>query len=86
MISIANVIRKHAEKCNPREAFLPSHGYESLMNVRRPELKDSPGSKQRAPSQIGSPEPIKPGEIIEVFENGKWVKIEWKPVTRSKEE
>jgi hypothetical protein len=77
MISIASILRKHAEKCNiSREAFLPSHGYESLMNVRRPELKDSPGSKQQAPSMPGSPEPIKPGEIIEVYENGKWVKIE----------
>jgi len=86
MISIANVIRMHAEKCS-REAFLPSPGFESMMKIRRPELRESPASpKSLSPSQLGSPEPIKPGEIIEVYNNGKWTKIEWKPVSQAKEE
>ena len=55
-----------------KQAFLPPHGYESLMKIRRPELKnlDVPGKSKK-------PEPIRPGEEVELFENGHWTKIKW---------
>jgi mannose-6-phosphate isomerase-like protein (cupin superfamily) len=50
--------------------FLPPHGYETLMKVRRPLLKETPEKSRK-------PEAIQPGEEVEVFENGKWTKIKW---------
>jgi hypothetical protein len=55
------------------ESFLPPHGYETLLKIRRPELKKQE-PKQEKSHKI---EPLKPGEMIEVYENGKWLKIKW---------
>jgi len=55
-----------------RTSFLAPYGYESLLKIRRPELLG-----QSYPKQKGTQEPLKPGDEVEVYENGKWVKIIW---------
>jgi len=70
---VGRIIEKHLE----RTAFLPSQGYESLFKVRRPEMRPQTQRVNKSPDPIGTPEPIKPGETIEVYDNGKWVKIKW---------
>lgn len=60
------------------------------------ELKRTPRLKERlkqrtekygppAPSEKLETEDLKPGEIIEVFEGGKWIKKPWKPALKDKE-
>jgi mannose-6-phosphate isomerase-like protein (cupin superfamily) len=60
------------KKYTHKEAFLPPHGYETLMKLRRPELKNVDITEKSK-----KPEPIQPGEEIELFENGHWTKIKW---------
>jgi len=75
MISIANVVKNHNEKRDSgnKESFLPPHGYETLMmKVRRETPKNSPNQKEKQP--VGTPEELIPGEIIEIYQDGKWVK------------
>ena len=71
---VSAVLKKCAEQC---KAFLPSQGYESLMKVRRTEHTSGPGKEKTDLGKPGDPEPIKPGEIVEIYENGKWVKVKW---------
>jgi hypothetical protein len=67
--SVATIIRKFSEQLEDEKlSFLPPYGYETLMKIRRPEIKEKPNQK---------PGGIEPGEEVEVFEDNKWKKIIW---------
>ena len=61
---------------NEKNAYLPSHGFETLMKVKRPELQKARPS-QGEHQETGNQEPLKSGEVIEVLIDGKWEKMKW---------
>ena len=70
MISLSSTLKVLADQI---KAFLPPQGYETLMPLRR--VQRLHGQPTTIPSI--KEEPPKPGDIIEYYENGKWIKVKW---------